>query len=303
VNASTQFITTVAGTGAPGYSGDGGLGTNAELNLPARATFDRDLNLYIADSDNERVRRVNSVTDVIVTIAGNGAAGFSGDGGPATSAELNFPNGEAIDGNGDLFIADSLNNRVRKLTVATGVITTVAGDGASGYSGDGGVATSAELSFPSRPFIDSNENIYIADYGNNRVRRVDANTGVITTIAGNGTAGYSGDGGAATSAELNGPLSIVIDSSGVLYIAEVNNSRIRAVNTTSNPITALGVTIQPGQIETVVGTGVVGYAGNAGPATGAKIDFPTGLSVDSYGNLFFADSHNNVVRKVIGGGK
>jgi hypothetical protein len=299
VDASTQIITTIAGTGVPGFSGDGGLGASAELNHPGRATFDRDLNIYITDENNERVRRVNSVTHVIQTVAGNGTPGFSGDGGPATDAELNFPNGEATDSNGDLYIADSQNNRLRKLTVSTGIITTVAGNGLAGYSGDGVPATDAALNFPSRPYIDPNGNIYIADYGNDRVRKVDGKTGIITTVAGNGIAGYSGDGGAATSAELNGPLSVVLDSSGILYIADINNSRIRAVNTSANSITVMGITIQPGQIMTVVGTGVAGYSGDSGPGIAARVNLPTGLSVDSQDNLFFADSNNNVVRKVI----
>lgn len=299
VDASTQIITTIAGTGVPGFSGDSGLGAKAELNHPGRATFDRDLNIYISDINNERIRRVNSITHVIQTVAGNGTTGFSGDGGPATGAEFNFPNGEATDSNGDLFVADSQNNRVRKLTVSTGIITTVAGNGLTGYSGDGGLATNAALSFPSRPYIDSNGYIYIADYGNNRVRKVDGKTGIITTVAGNGIAGYAGDGGAATNAELNGPLSIVLDSSGILYIADIHNSRIRAVNTSASSITVMGVTIPPGQIMTVVGTGVAGYSGDSGPGLAARINLPTGLSVDSQDNLFFADSNNNVVRKVI----
>ncbi len=301
VDASTHIITTIAGTGVAGYSGDGGPGTIAELNQPSHVVFDRTVNLYITDADNERIRRIDAQTDEIMTVAGDGTAGYSGDSGPATSAELNFPDGVAIDSNGNLFIGDAKNNRIRELTIANGVIATVAGDGPAGYSGDGGIATSAELNFPSRPFIDPVGNIYIADYGNNRIRKVDATTGIITTIAGNGTAGFSGDGGAAINAELNGPLSVALDSSGTLYIADVNNERIRAVNTTASAITVLGITIQPGQIETVVGTGAVGYAGDNGLATSAQINFPTGLTIDSQGDLIFADAHNNVVRKVIGG--
>jgi sugar lactone lactonase YvrE len=129
---------------------------------------------------------------------------------------------------------------------------------------------------------------------------VNASTGIITTIAGNGVAGYAGDGGAATNAELNGPLSVAVDPSGVIYIADVNNERIRAVNTTSNPITVMGVAIQPGQIQTVVGNGQAGYFGDGGPATSAEVNAPTGLTIDSAGNLYFADSHNNVIRKVVG---
>jgi trimeric autotransporter adhesin len=168
---------------------------------------------------------------------------------------LNFPDGVALDTDGNLYIGDARNNRIREVAISGGTITTVAGNGVPGYSGDGNLATNAELDFPSRPFIDAAGNIYIADYQNNRVRKVNATTGVITTIAGNGVAGYAGDGSAATSAELNGPLSVAVDSSGIVYIADVNNERIRAVNTTANPIAVLGITIQPGQIQTVVGNG------------------------------------------------
>lgn len=300
VDASTAEISTIAGTGTAGFSGDGGLGTVAQLNGPTHVVFDRSINLYITDANNERIREVDALTDQITTIAGTGVAGFSGDGGAARSAQLNFPDGVALDTNGDLFVGDALNNRVREVTVATGNITTVAGNGVGGYSGDGGAATSAELNFPSRPAIDIAGDIYIADYQNNRVRRVDAITGVITTIAGTGVAGISGDGGPSTAAQLNGPLSVAVDATGTLYVADTNNERIRAINTGTSPITVLGITIQPGQIETVVGTGALGYSGDGGSATSAEIDFPTGLIVDPTGNLFFADAHNNVVRKVAG---
>jgi len=299
VDASTGVITTIAGTGAAGYSGDGGPGTAAQLNGPSHVVFDRTVNLYITDAGNERIRKVNALTDEITTVAGNGSAGFFGDGGPAISAELNYPDGVALDSNGNLYIGDALNNRIRELTVTTGDIATVAGDGAAGYSGDGSAAIDAELDFPSRPFIDSAGDIYIADYKNNRIRKVNAATGIITTIAGNGTPGYSGDGGTATSAELNGPLSLALDSSGVLYIADTGNERIRAVNTTANPITVLGIAIPAGEIQTVVGSGTAGYRGDGGPATAAQINSPTGLTFDLQGNLIFADANNDVVRKII----
>ncbi len=300
VDAGTQIITSIAGTGVAGYSGDGGAGNSAELSQPTHVVFDRTVNLYITDANNERIRKVNALTDEITTVAGDGTAGFSGDNGPATDAQLNFPDGVALDTNGNLYIGDAQNNRIREVTIATWDITTVAGNGVPGYAGDGGTATDSELDFPSRPYIDSAGNIYVADFQNNRVRKVDATSGIITTIAGDGVAGYSGDGGAATSAELNGPLSVALNSSGVLYIADVNNERIRAVNTTASPITAMGITIQPGQIETVAGDGQAGYSGDGGAAPNAEVNFPTGLTIDSAGNLYFADAHNNVVRKVIG---
>jgi len=180
------------------------------------------------------------------------------------------------------------------------VIATVAGDGVAGFSGDEGSATEAELNFPSRPFVDPSGNIYIADFFNNGIRKVSATSGIITTVAGNGSAGYSGDGGAAANAELNGPISVVLDSSGILYIGDVNNNRIRAVNTSASPVNALGVTIQPGQIETVVGNGQQRYKGDNGSAISSEVNFPTGLTIDSQGNLIFAVANNNAIRKVIG---
>jgi sugar lactone lactonase YvrE len=300
VAASTQVITTIAGTGVAGFSGDGGSGSAAQLNDPTHVVFDRTVNLYITDAENERIREVNSETYQITTIAGTGSAGFSGDGAAATTAQLNFPDGVAIDRDGDLYIGDALNNRVREIHISTSDIATVAGNGIGGYAGDGGPATDSELNFPSRPFVDAAENIYIADYQNHRIRKVDGATGIITTVAGTGVAGYSGDGGPATNAQLNGPLSVALDATGTLYIADTGNERIRAVNVRTSPTTVLGITIQPGEIETVVGTGAVGYSGDGGPATNAEINLPTGLIVDSSGNLFFADAHNNVVRKVTG---
>ena len=300
VDASTKVITTIAGTGTAGYSGDGAAGTNAELNQPAHVVFDRTVNLYITDANNERIRKVDAITDEITTVAGDGTAGFSGDSGPAKNAEFNYPDGVALDTNGNLYIGDARNNRIREVTVANGNIATVAGNGVAGYSGDGSNAANAELDFPSRPYVDPKGNIFIADYQNNRVRKVDGTSGIITTIAGNGVAGLTGDGGPATDAELNGPLSVALDPSGILFIADINNERIRAINTTTNPITVLGITVQPGQIVTVAGNGQAGYHGDGGPAVNAEINFPTGLTVDSAGNLYFADAHNNVVRKIVG---
>jgi hypothetical protein len=300
VDAVTGLITTIAGNNTAGYSGDGGLATNAQLNGPTHVVFDRTVNLYITDANNNRIRKVNSETHVITTVAGDGIAGFSGDGGPATSAELNFPDGVALDGAENVYIGDARNNRIRKLNVTTGVITTVAGNGTSGFSGDGVLATNAGLNFPSRPTLDSLGNMYVADYLNNRVRRIDASTNIITTVAGNGLAGYSGDGGLASSASLNGPLSVTVDRAGNVYIGDINNERIRVVNMTSNPTSLLGVAIQPGSIQTVAGNGIPGYFGDGGPATNAQLNFPTGLLIDNQGNLYLSDANNNVVRRVTG---
>jgi len=298
VDATTQIITTVAGTGVAGFSGDGGPAASAQLSEPVHVVFDESGNLYITDAGNQRIRKVDTATGIITTVAGNGIAGFSGDGGPATSAELNFPNGVGLDGAGNVYFGDSNNNRIRKIDVTTGIISTVAGNGTAGYSGDGGLATNAELNFPSRPAIDSAGNLYVADFLNNVVRRVDSTSHVIVTIAGTGAAGNSGDDGPASLAQFNGPLSITVDTNGNLYVSEINNERIRFINTGTNPVTVAGLTVQPGTIVRMAGNGVAGYQGDGGPALNAEIDYPTGLLLSPSGNLYFADAQNNVIRVI-----
>src|SRR5437870_3340162 len=195
-------LTVVAGSGTFGFSGDGGPATAAELSGPLGIAVDSSGNLFIADAGNERIRRVDATTGIITTVAGNGTAGFSGDGGPAIGAGLFRPAGIAVDSSGNLFIGDSVNDRIRRVNATTGIITTVAGNGMVGFSGDGGPATSAELFVPTGVAVDSSGNLFIADTENARIRRVDATTGIITTVAGNGSFGFSGDGGPATSGEL-----------------------------------------------------------------------------------------------------
>jgi len=219
-------ITTVAGDGAQGFSGDGGPATSAKLNTPVDVAVDGAGNLFIADYNNGRIRKVDT-NDIITTVAGNGGRGFSGDGGPATSASLNLPYGVAVDGAGNLFIADSSNHRLRKVDT-NGIITTVAGNGTAGFSGDGGPATSAKLNEPDSIVVDGAGNLFFVDYSNQRIRKVGAN-GVITTVAGNGTAAFSGDGGPATSASLRNAEGVAVDSAGNLFIADQANSRIRRV--------------------------------------------------------------------------
>jgi sugar lactone lactonase YvrE len=225
-------FSTVAGTdrgvfgGVSGFGGDGGPATSALLNRPTYIAVDAAGNLYIADFRNQRVRKVTP-DRLITTVAGNGELGFSGDGGPATSAQLNSPTGVAVDAAGNLYIADSLNQRVRKVT-PDGLINTVAGNGALGFSGDGGPATSAQLNSPEGIAVDSAGNLYIVDSFNQRVRKVSP-SGVISTVAGNGASGFSGDGGPATSAQLNDPKGIAVDDAGNLYVADTGNHRIRKV--------------------------------------------------------------------------
>jgi trimeric autotransporter adhesin len=277
-------ITTTAGNGTAGYSGDNGPAAGAELNNPYGMSVDSSGNLYIADATNNRIRKVAVGTGVISTFAGNGAAGYSGDGGAATSATLNSPEGVTFDTlSGVFYIADTRNNVIRSVSTA-GVITTIAGNNAQGYSGDNGAATNATLDYPTGVARDSVGNLYIADFGNNRVREVTM-AGTITTFAGTGAAGYSGDNGPAASAALNKPSALAIDSANNLYILDTNNSVVREVSTA-------------GTITTVAGNGTAGYSGEGGAATSASLNLPYGLSIDSSGNLYIADSGNNVVREV-----
>ncbi|MGD0500985.1 MAG: putative Ig domain-containing protein, partial [Bryobacteraceae bacterium] len=277
------IITTAAGTGVAGGVGDGGLAVSAQISAPYGVTVDGSGNLYIAQQG--AVRKV-SPSGIITTVAGNGIPGYSGDGGPATSAQLNTPHGMAVDGSGNLYIADANNHRIRKVSVG-GIITTVAGNGGYGYSGDGGSAVTAGLPYPYGVALDGSGNLYVTDLNNNRIRKVSVG-GIITTVAGTGTQGFSGDGAVATGAKLSGPQGVAVDGSGNLYIADTMNSRIRKVSSS-------------GIITTVAGNGTFGYSGDGGPATGAQFNHPVGVAVDSSGNLYIADEDNNSVRVILTG--
>lgn len=281
---SAGVITTIAGTGHPffGFSGDGGPATAAEMIFPSGTALDASGNLYIADSSNSRVRKVDS-SGTITTVAGDGSASFSGDNGPALNAGIAAAS-VAVDGKGNLFISG--NNRIRRVD-PSGTITTVAGNGTGGFAGDGGPATLAELNFPYGIVFDAAGNLYIAEIGNNRVRKVDT-SGIITTVAGGGFAGFSGDGGPATSASLNEPFAVAVDSANNLYIADTFNNRARKVDTQGN-------------ITTVAGSSVEGFAGDNGPAVNAELSLPQGIAVDVAGNVYIADSNNNRVREVLSG--
>lgn len=298
VDVHTGTVTTIAGLGGfAGFAGDGGPAASSRLFAPRDVAIDSAGNLFIADSWNVRVRKIDAQTGFISTVAGDGVAGFSGDGGPATAAHLGFPTGVKVDAAGNLYIADSENNRLRKID-HSGVITTIAGTGTAGFTGDGGPATAAALSFPVQPALDGAGNIYFADYQNFRVRRIDALTGVITTVAGNGTSFFPADGGPATSSAISGPQSLIIDPSGALLVADVGNDRVRAVNVTNAPLAVAGVTIQPGNIDSIAGTGVEGYTGDGGPARSARIFNPCGFALDPAGNFVFADYYNAAIRRV-----
>ncbi len=265
--AQAGNIITVAGNGTSGYSGDGGTATSATLKLPVEVVVDSSNDVYIADANNYCVRKLNNVSGIITTYAGTcGSSGFSGDGGPATSAKLKTAVSVAVDSSGNLYIADYTDQRVRKVDTS-GNISTLAGTGSSGFSGDGGSASTAQLSNPRGVTVDSVGNVYITDNGSHHVRKVDT-LGIITTVAGTGTAGYSGDDGSATSAKLNGPFRIAVDSADNLYITDNGNHCVRKVDKTTGIIT------------TIAGVcGSSGFSGDNGSATSAKLNSPTGVIV------------------------
>jgi sugar lactone lactonase YvrE len=339
LSAKSMMIETIAGVGEPGYAGDGGPAGAASVNEPKGLALDANGHLYIADSENHAVRKVDRLNGVITTIAGSGSAvharadvdaqersqpggaaegdplaessageapgfsqvadlsgtvrfvtgepagraRFSGDGGPALAAQLNFPTAVAVDADGNVYIADTMNHRIRMVEAATGIIRTIAGTGHPRYSGDGGPAMSAGLQDPSAIVLDGRRwYLYVADQSNNRIRAVDLRSGVISTVAGNGTAAYNGDGMAATEACLSGPSGLAMDADGLLYIADTFNGRIRAVN------------LETGTIETVAGDGSE-YRFQDGEDS-VSLSRPYGIAVDHQGNIFLTDSDNHLLR-------
>ena len=279
-NLPNNIITTVAGNNQTGFSGDGGLATNAAMFAEEGLVIDQGGNLLFADV--QRIRKVD--TNGIITTFMGGPGGYAGDGGPATNALLQKPCGMALDRSGNLYIADSDNCRIRKVDT-NGIITTVAGNDGAGFSGDGGSATNARLNFPQDVAVDSLGNFYIADLFNQRIRKVDTQ-GFIRTVAGSGTAGYSGDGGQATNANIHWPYGIAISAAGNLYIGDQGNSRVRMVDTNGIITTAAGG----------------GGGGDGGAATNASLSSPRGVTMDALGSLYIADSSANRIRKVAGDG-
>src|SRR5665213_2019334 len=273
-------ITTIAGTGTAGYNGDNQAAIGALLNVPPAVSVDPQGNVYIADQFNHRIRKIDT-TGKITTIAGTGALGFSGDGGQATAAILNTPTGVFADAAGNIYIGDTGNQRIRKINSA-GVISTVAGNGNAAIAGDGGPATSASLSSAGRVVADGSGNLYIADQGNHRIRKVDT-TGTITTIAGTGVEGYNGD-GPATATKLDNPTALALDASGNVYFSDQFNHRIREITA--------------GMVVAIAGTGVAGYNGD-GASVSTQLKFPGGLVVDpTSGAIYFMDCANFRVRKI-----
>jgi len=295
-------IGTVAGVGGAGaYSGDGGRATAAQLNSPYAVAVDRAGDIFIADYFDGCIREASAVTGVINRVVGTCSQGYSGDGGPAGNAQLNYPAALAFDGAGNLYIADYSNSRVREVLASGGsigpssTIVTVAGNGSAGFSGDGGPATQAQLAAPSGIALDSAGNLFIADTWEDRVREVRAGTGIIITVAGTGATGFGGDGGPASAALLHDPSHLATDRAGNLFITDTNNYRVREVRAGSGGIGPSSV------ITTVVGNGTAAYSGDGGPATAAALSFPQGLVVDSANNLYIADSDNSRVREVVAG--
>ncbi len=281
-------IKTVAGSNIQGYSGDGAAATKAELNHPVALAIDSGGNIYFSDISNDIVRKF-SVGGNISTVAGsytvytqtgNPLGGYAGDGSTATNALLNLPYGVAVDNSGNIYIADTLNHRIRKVSASNGNISTIAGNGTQGTA-DTGAALNAHLNSPRGVAVDASGTVYIADTGNNRVLKL--SNGALTTVAGTGTAGFAGDNGLATNAQLWGPRGVAVDSAGNIYIADYTNQRIRMVS--SNGI-----------ITTIAGNGHTGYSGDGGPGTGAMLYQPSGVAVDSKFNVYVADTSNNVIR-------
>ncbi|OWK45193.1 hypothetical protein [Fimbriiglobus ruber] len=289
VTAATGIINTIAGGGTT----NGGPATAAALTNATGTAVDAAGNFYFADSD--RIWKVDPATGIITAVSGSGTPGFSGDGGPATAAQVVDPVALAVDAAGDVFIADANNNRIRRVDATTGIITTVAGNGTAGFSGDGGPATAAQLNAPSSLSVDAAGDVFVADTQNDRVRRIDATTGVITTVAGNGTAGFSGDGGPATAAQLNGPSSgLSVDAAGDVFVADTQNDRVRRIDATTGVITTVAGSGSPSG---PVGSGRGADYDDGGPATAATVS-PNALAVDAGGNLFIADLYFGVIRRV-----
>ncbi|APW60971.1 SMP-30/gluconolactonase/LRE family protein [Paludisphaera borealis] len=283
--ASDGVVDDLAGTGQPGFSGDGGPAVQAVVNQPFDLVYNAAGDLFFADTGNHRVRRVDATTGVVTTIAGNGEKGFSGDGGPATAARMDEPYGLAIDPDGNLYFADRLNRRIRRVDAKTAAIATIAGDGSNASSGDSGPGVKAGIVEPNDVALDGRGQLAIADVSGHRVRVLDLSTGIISTLAGDGRGRHSGDGGPAKSASLSGPRAIRFTPDGALLILERNGNTLRSVST-------------DGMITTIAGNGKKGYQGDGGPAKDASFDGPKELDLDAQGNILIVDTENNAIRRV-----
>ena len=281
----TGTIQTIAGTGDGGYSGDGGPATAATLREPFMCAFDPAGNLLFCESRNYCVRRIDAQTGIVTTLVGTGEAGYTGDGGPAAQAQLNEPYSLTVDTNGDIYIVDRLNVVVRKVDAATGIISTVAGTGEIGYGGDGGPGTLAQMREPNDCFLDGRGGLLIADIQDQRIRRLDLGTGIITTFAGNGEKVRGGDGLPAAQASILGARAVCMDGSGNTYIAEREGNGVRKVD-------------HNGIMSTIAGTGERGYDGDGGPAIAAAWGAPKAIRCDAADNIIVVDTENHAIRKI-----
>ncbi len=282
---SRGIIQTIAGTGDAGYSGDGGPATAATLREPFMCDFDPAGNLVFSEARNHCVRRIDAQTGVITTLVGDGEAGYSGDGGPAAQARLNEPYSLTVDSNGDIYIVDRLNAAVRKVDASTGNISTVAGTGEPGYGGDGGPGPLAQLREPNDCFLDGRGGLLIADIQDQRIRRLDLNTGIINTFAGNGEKVRAGDGLPATQASILGARAVCMDGSGNTYIAEREGNGVRKVDA-------------GGAMSTLAGTGERGYTGDGGPASAATWGAPKAIRCNAAGDVIVVDTENHAIRRI-----
>jgi streptogramin lyase len=285
VIGSEPVITTAAGTGSAGDRGDGGPAIAAQLNQPFDLAFDRQGTVYMTDTFNHRIRRIDSTSGTIATVAGVGKAGFAGDGGPAVMARVNEPYGIVVDQSGNVYFADRLNRRVRRVDGRTGTITTVAGNGTKVFSGDGGAATEAGLVEPNGVALARDGQwLLIADVAGHRIRRVDLASGRIATFAGTGKGRHDGDGGAAADASIWGARAVDVGPDGSVYILEREGNTLRIVSPDN------------GTISTIAGTAAKGYSGDGGPARAASFNGPKELAVDPTGNIWIVDTENHAIR-------
>jgi sugar lactone lactonase YvrE len=280
VNVS-GIISTLAGTGVSGFSGDGASAANAQINDPGGITIDGSGNIYFADRGNHRIRKIDPA-GIITTFAGNGSAATSGDGGPALAAAFNRPNSIFYSA-GNFYVPEVSGNCIRKITNA-GIVSTIAGVGTAGFSGDGAAAINAQLNSPAAVCVDNAQNILFSDFGNNRIRKID-NGGIISTIAGTGGSGFSGDNGPAVNALLNSPNGLAVDATGNIIFCDEANNRVRCILTNGN-------------IQTVSGTGASSFSGDGGNAATASLDMPKDIAIDVNGNIYISDSQNNRIRKI-----
>jgi len=282
--ASTWTISTVAGTGVRGFSGDGGPATAAEINDPFGVVRGPDGALWFCEYGGQRIRKITR-DGKITTVAGTGQVGYTGDGGPALQATFNKPHEIRFDAAGNIFIADMVNQAIRRIDAKTGIITTFAGNRTKGYSGDGGPASAAALNNPHSIQFGPEGDLYICDIGNHVIRRVNLRTGIITTFAGTGKAGDTPDGAPIAGTPLRGPRSLDFDRAGNLWLATREGNQVFRFN------------LKAGTIHHVAGTGKPGFTGNGGPAKEATLSGPKGIAIDADGNVWLADTESHSVRR------